>query len=263
MCRLRIVIPLVAAMAVASLRPTQSAERAAAPAERASAAKADVALETAAAQRKFTFILFWRENNTATKDMLQALKGSLADHGDRTTTVTVNVTDPAEKNVVARFDVSRSPMPLVLAVAPNGAVTGVFSEKVTAAYVAQSLVTPRMTECMKAMQGGKLVLLCVQPSEKMATPPGVKQFVADPHYSQRTTIVSMQVTEPEEKRFLKELQVSPASMNGSTVVFMAPPGVMVGKFSGLVSKDELAMKLHAAGKCCDDPNCKHNHQKGN
>ena len=31
---------------------------------------------------------------------------------------------------------------------------------------------------------------------------------------------------------------------------------------GFRTADELAMKLHAAGKCCDDKNCKHN-KKGN
>ena len=39
---------------------------------------------------------------------------------------------------------------------------------------------------------------------------------------------------------------------------MAPPGVLVGKFTANVTMNEITTKLHAAGKCCDDPNCKHN-----
>jgi hypothetical protein len=34
--------------------------------------------------------------------------------------------------------------------------------------------------------------------------------------------------------------------------------VLVGKFGPAVTKDEIAAALHAAGKCCNDPNCKHN-----
>jgi hypothetical protein len=35
---------------------------------------------------------------------------------------------------------------------------------------------------------------------------------------------------------------------------------MVGKFPATATKAQLASELHAAGKCCDDPNCKHNHK---
>ena len=43
------------------------------------------------------------------------------------------------------------------------------------------------------------------------------------------------------------------------VIFMAPPGALVGRFAASASKEDLARALHAAGKCCSDPNCKHNH----
>ena len=42
------------------------------------------------------------------------------------------------------------------------------------------------------------------------------------------------------------------------IVVLAPPGVLVGKYQGTVSTEQIATDLHAAGKCCNDPNCKHN-----
>lgn len=230
--------------------------------DRVAASKAQAVLAEAAEQQMFTYVFFWKENNATAKEMLQSMKTCTAEHAERIKLVTANITNPAEKEVVARFDVSRSPMPLILAVAPNGAVTGVFADKVTPDLVRQSLATPRMTECMKAMQEGKLVLLCVQPSEQSPMPRGVRDFVADPEFKKRTTVITMQAGDPSETRFMKELQVAPASLRSTTVVFMAPPTVLVGKFAGNVSSEELAMKLHAAGKCCDDKNCKHN-KKGN
>jgi hypothetical protein len=41
------------------------------------------------------------------------------------------------------------------------------------------------------------------------------------------------------------------------MVLMAPPGTVIGKYAATATKDKLAADLHAAGKCCDDPNCKH------
>src|SRR5208283_2699955 len=58
---------------------------------------------------------------------------------------------------------SRAPMPLVLAVAPNGAVTGAIPLKLTEAQVGQAFVSPIAAQCLKAVQSRKLVLLCVQP----------------------------------------------------------------------------------------------------
>ena len=48
---------------------------------------------------------------------------------DQAMSVVVNITDPLEKKIVARFGVDRAPMPLILALAPNGAVTRSFIRK--------------------------------------------------------------------------------------------------------------------------------------
>ena len=55
------------------------------------------------------------------------------------------------------------------------------------------------------------------------------------------------------------MEIEPGSLKGSTLVFLAPPAVLVGKFASTATKAEMTAALHAAGKCCDDPNCKHGH----
>lgn len=209
-------------------------------------------------QPKFTYYYFWRENSAPAKEGLRALKTSLSTHSEKASYVTVNVNDPEQRELVEKFKVGRSPMPLVLAVAPNGAVTGASTNGVNPEWVSQTLVTPRMTQCMKSMQSGKLVVLCVYGSDKRETPPGVRDFVADPHFQQRTAVHSLDTTDPAEQRFLRELQIPTEASDVTTVVMMAPPGVLVGKFPGNVSGQQMAAKLHAQGKCCNDPNCKHN-----
>jgi hypothetical protein len=59
------------------------------------------------------------------------------------------------------------------------------------------------------------------------------------------------------------MQISERDVNGSMLVIMAPPGVLVGKFAAATTRDQIVTKLHAAGKCCDDPNCKHNQSGSN
>jgi hypothetical protein len=132
-------------------------------------------LAEAAKQQKFAFILFYRTNATTTQEMYKVLNAELAARNNAAF-IPVNITDPQEQAIVEQFDASRTPMPAVMAVAPNGAITGVFAQKLTAAQVDAAIVTPAQTRCMRALQDKKLVLLCVQPTGRKDLPLGVQQF---------------------------------------------------------------------------------------
>ncbi len=67
-------------------------------------------------------------------------------------------------------------------------------------------------------------------------------------------------TTPLERKFLDDLEIQPNTPSANSMVVLAPPGVMVGKFASTASKDEIAGAIAEAGKCCEDPNCKH-HRK--
>jgi hypothetical protein len=215
---------------------------------------------TAASQdEKYTFIVFRRDNGPATQSMVQVTKRGVDSRADRATVAYVDVTDPTEKATVDRFGVSRAPLPLTVAVAPNGAITAMFPKKVTDEQIEKAFVTPVMARCMKAMQQGKLVLVCVEAGHQSPVPPGVQDFQQDPQFKDRTEVISLRSNDPAEADFLVQLKIDPSTTTQPTVAFLAPPAVLVGKFSASVTKDDMAAALHAAGKCCDDPNCKHNH----
>jgi len=222
-----------------------------------SASPAEATVNQAAADGKYTFLLFYKTNDAATQAMTATLKEGLASRTDTTVSASVLVGQPAEKTLVDRFDVSRAPMPMTIAVAPNGAITGMFAQKLTAEGIENSFVTPTMTNCMKSLQAGKLVFVCVQGSAKAPAPASLKDFQADPHFRDRLATFSLLAADPAEAKFLKQMQIDAAKTTGTTTVLLAPPGVLVGKFDAFASKDDIAAALAKAGKCCDDPNCKH------
>jgi hypothetical protein len=92
----------------------------------------------------------------------------------------------------------------------------------------------------------------------MALPAGAAGFVADPSFKDRTTVVNVGLGDTAEARFVNEMEFKPEELSDSMVVVLAPPGVLVGKYPASVTTDQIAADLHAAGKCCNDPNCKHN-----
>lgn len=222
-----------------------------------SASQAEATLEQAATEGKYTFLVFYKANDTATQTMAATLKEGLATRADTARAAYVQVGQSAEKALVDRFDVSRAPMPMTIAVAPNGAITGMFAQKLTAEGIENAFVTPTMTKCMKSLQAGKLVFVTVQGSSKAPSPASLKDFQADPHFKDRLVTFSLLAADPAEGKFLKQMQIDSAKATGTTTVLLAPPGVLVGKFDAFASKDDIAAALAKAGKCCEDPNCKH------
>jgi hypothetical protein len=102
------------------------------------------------------------------------------------------------------------------------------------------------------------VVVHVKATKDAPLPYGAFEFTADPTFKARTTVIDVVASDAAEQRFLKDMDFNAASVRESSVVVMAPPGVLVGKFAASATMSDIATKLHAAGKCCNDPNCKHN-----
>jgi hypothetical protein len=207
---------------------------------------------------KFKFILFYKENNPATQAMADALKRGVEQRSQRAEWVAVNVTDPAQQPVVDRFRVARAPMPMVLCLAPNGAITGGITKQLTDQAIEDALVTPGMAEAARVLQDKKILIVHVKRDPQLPIPAGVAQFMAHPDFSARVGAVNVLADDPAEARFVKEMEIKSGDVTDSLVVVLAPPGVFVGKFPANATANQVATALHAAGKCCNDPNCKHN-----
>ena len=189
----------------------------------------------------------------------------MAKMSDTAESVEIQTTDPAEQQIVTRYGVSRAPMPFVLAVAPNGAMTKGFPTRFDEKQLRQAFVSPCTAECMKALQDRKLVLLCVEPSspkiKQVSLQKGVQDFTADEEYTKNSKVVAVNAGDSVEATFLKDLRVDSKTADRVTVL-MAPPAAVVGTFVGDVTKDQLTAKLKSAqsgccpgGGCCSGGSC--------
>jgi len=216
------------------------------------------AIEAAASSGKYVFIFFWKENDESARSMYQVFQSATGKWTKSADSIGVQITDPNEKPVVDRFGLSRAPMPLVLALAPNGAVTKALPVKFTEQQLQQAFVSPCAARCLKAMQDRKLVLLCVQnqsTQSNQAAWKGVQDFKADPRFAQATEVVYLNPGDSAETTLLQGLQVDPRTPTAVTVL-LAPPGGPIAKFTGAVTKDQIVAKVASAqsgpcasGKC--------------
>jgi len=220
--------------------------------------QAVLAFDTAARSGKYLFVFFWKENDQQTQTMYGVFKSATAKMAQSANAISVNANDVREKPVVDRFGVSRAPMPLVLALAPNGAVTKGFPISFSEEQLLRDAFVSRGTaKCMKAIQDRKLVLLCVQNRRtqfSQAAMQGVLGFKSDARFGNATEIVTVDPSDAGEASFLQSLDVNPRTANAVTVLF-APPGRPVAKFVGPVKKDDIVTKVTASQSTCGPGGC--------
>jgi hypothetical protein len=215
-------------------------------------------LEQSAAARAFTFVVFHRDGGDAARDLARQVEGELKAYPSQAVLATARVDDPAEKILVEKFGIARAPMPMVVVVAPNGAVTGLFPKAMSTEQASAAIVPPTMMKCMKELQDKKLVFVCLTRTDTVEVPAGVGAIQQLPEFKDRVSLVGMRLDDPAESRFHQQLKLDPSQVNGPHAVLIAPPGVLVGHFDAEATSESIAAAIHKAGKCCDDANCKHN-----
>lgn len=210
-------------------------------------------LRHAAEADQYLFVFFYEKDDDATRAARKTFDEAVKKVTPTPQSVAVNRNDPAEKEIVEQFGVGRAPMPLVLAIAPNGAVTGGFrSADLTEQRLLDAVATPGMQQCLKALQERRLVFVCLQNGRTEANDAamkGVNDFKADARFAQATVIVTVDPSDPKEVKFLARLKADPRARLASTA-FLAPPGVILAKVDGPTSKDSLVASLMKAMASC-------------
>ena len=214
--------------------------------------KGAAAMERAAQANKYLFVFFYKDQGEQTRTMRKAFDAAMAEMADRAESITVYAAEPREKQIVDRLEVGRAPMPLVLAVAPNGAITRSYLTELDEQQLAEAFVSPCTARSLKALQQRKLVFVCVQSaSTKLndAAMQGVRAFQVDARYGQATEIVTLDPSDAAEAKFLSQLQVDPQTEEAVTVL-LAPPGRPVATFRGATDKKTLVATVQKSVSGC-------------
>ncbi|MHC4505278.1 MAG: hypothetical protein ACYTFI_18395 [Planctomycetota bacterium] len=210
------------------------------------------AIDRAAKAGKYLFVFFRRDDGERTRKMRGVFDAALKKLADRAESVAIDVADSSEKGIVKRFGVDRAPMPLVLVLAPNGAVTGGFPVRFEEKQLTEAFVGPSTAKVLKGLQDGKIVLVCLQNAQTKSNAlamRGVKDFAADAEYAKTTEVVTLDPADAAEAKFLGQIRVDPKASEATTVL-LAPPGTIVGKFKGATDKGKLVAALKACGAGC-------------
>jgi hypothetical protein len=208
-------------------------------------------IEKAAAADKYIFMFFYADGSEPTESARATFRTIMGKIADKAVPLEIDITDPADQQIVNEFDVSRAPMPLVLAVAPNGAITGGFPKQIEEAELLEAFASRCEEKSLKALQERRLVIVSIQNERTTSNDKamrGVRDFEADPRYESLTELVTLDPTDPAEARFLKALQVDPQTKEAITVCLL-PPGQAVARFTGETKKETIAAAYTSGGGC--------------
>jgi hypothetical protein len=233
-------------------RPSTSSDNSA-----EASSKGMAAMKRAADSGKYLFLFFSKTDDDQTLAMRKVFDKAMEKVADRAQWIAISATDPSEKAIVDKFDVTRAPMPLVLAMAPNGAITGGFPAKCEEQQLLDAFATPGTEKVMKPIQDGKLVFVCVHNDKTKsndAAMQGVRDFKNDARFVHATEIVTLDPADKKEAGFLTALRVS-ADTPVAVTVFVVPPGQAIGKWEGATNKDALVELLSKANTGCDPGGC--------
>ena len=210
------------------------------------------AIDHAAKANKYALIFFYRQDDPQTKSLGEIFNSAAKGLAARADSVVVRITDPSEAGIVNKFQVTKAPMPLVLALAPNGAVTASFPGKFSKEQLLGAFGTPLTERLLGTLQQGKLVLLCLQNGRtrwNAEAMNGVRAFKADQRYSAATEVLMVDPNSAAERPLLAKLGMS-APVEEATTILVAPPGSVIGSFKGATNKDQIITTLTSALSSC-------------
>jgi hypothetical protein len=215
--------------------------------------KGTEAMRRAAEANQYLFVFFYEKDDDATRAARKTFDEAVKKITPAPQSVAVDRTAPAEAELVAKCGVDRAPMPLVLAIAPVGAVTGGFkAADLTEERLRDAVASAGLQKCLKALQDRRLVLVCLQNGRTQANEEamkGVNDFKANSQFGSVTDVVKVDPSDPKETKLLAQLKADPQSRTATTA-FLAPPGVLVATVSGPTTKDALVASLQKAMSSC-------------
>lgn len=206
------------------------------------------AIEKSSQEDRHLFIFFYKDRSDKTLKAKEIVDQVAKKLKGKANFVNVMLNDPDESDLIEKFDLKHAPLPLVMVIAPNGAVVGGFSSKFSKEKMIDSLASPKMAKCLKALQDKKFVFVCMQNSKTKnleKSMKGVLEFKSDPRFAKSVEIVTIDPLDTDEYKFLSQLSVD-TRLPQLVTILLAPPGKIIGNYKGATNKEKFINDLNEA-----------------
>lgn len=210
---------------------------------------AEKAIELAKNSNRYLLLLFYNGEDKSFELMDKEIDNFINNSSNSILKYKVLTTEGKENSVIKKFGVDRAPLPVVLVLAPNGAITGGFPESVTNQQLEKSIVSELTMKILKPLQEQKIVLVSLQNKKtkfNRESTNALNDFSSDSRLRGSVDIIKEDPDNTEIKDFLKQCKLE-KKITEATIVFLVPPGSIAGVFTGKITKDTLIAALSKCG----------------
>lgn len=222
------------------------------------------AIADAFAAGQFLCLVFYETKDASFTEMSSSIETFIKTSTNKISVYNAKAADPANQEVQDRYFITKGNLPMLLVLAPNGAVTGGSPKTVTADQMKQfTSFSDLMLKIIKPLQEQKVVLVALQNASTKFNKDswaGVTDFANDANYKDLVAAVKADPTATGSQDFVKQCQLIPP-LTEATVVVLIPPGKIAKIMNGIVTKADILKSLQAckAGSgCCSDRRFKQN-----
>jgi len=212
---------------------------------------ASLELSQAQSTGKYAYLMFYESGNNDCEIMKKNLDSFAAKTKKNVEVIQIDRKDPANRDIVTRMRTQAAPIPLTLLTNSSGSVISAFTKVVSAEELAQAFPFPKQEETLKYIQQEKKgVILCFA-DKHMASRKDIQSCCsqAETKLSGKAEYVSVDLSDPAEAGFMKNLKVNPDATEPVTLVVNAK-GQVTGTYNGKVEVDQLvaaATKVVSSG----------------
>jgi len=201
---------------------------------------------------KYVYLFFYESGNIDCETMERNIDSFARKTKKNVEIIKVDRQDPTNSDIVARLRTQTAPIPLTFLFNPNGGIMAAFTKVVTEEELTQAFPSPKKAETLKYIQEGKGVILCFS-HKKMSSRGEVQACCsqAKDKLAGKAECINIDLSDPKEAGFIKELKVDPNTTVPVTFV-INPQGQVTGKYDGGVQVTNLveaATKVVKSG-CC-------------
>ncbi len=222
----------------------------------AAPASAKSAIAEAAAAGKFLCLVFYDVQDESFNGISSAVTSYKKSAARKISLYTAKISIAENKEIADKYGIQVTDLPMLLVIAPNGAVTGGAPRTVTADQLKQFTgISELMQKVIKPLQERKVALVALQnPSTKSNAESwlGVNDFANDPLYKDLVAAIKADPAAAGSQEFVKQCQLI-APLSEATVVVLMPPGKIAKVLSGKLTKADILKSLQscsAGSGCC-------------
>lgn len=200
-------------------------------------------------KNEYIFVLIDDAKSKESKSVEKLLQKVDNELGNKCAIIKIRFGDTKEEELMKFFRITRELIPLILVIAPNGAVTGVFSKQLDEKQLKGSVVSAQEAEILLSLQEGRIVFLCFY-NDGDTYLKTVKAEVGAIAAYFKGTVDTFYINKKEiiGKTLFTQLEIA----DKTTVFTLVPPGRIISKLEEeqITRKNLLQPILSSCGSGC-------------